>query len=447
MELPCIERFAGLEQVDFGLYPPMRFPSLQAGDCVPAGSHCTSEAAPPAFYTPSVAKPLRLRHVDSLRALAAGMVAWTHLGPDLLPFTRHNPTWLAFLSRLPATLALGRLGVDVFFAISGFVICHSFGGSYEGSSRRFLIRRFCRLYPVFWVSVAAGVCVAWLGGQLLPLSTIAANLTMTPVAFGQPAVIGLYWTLNIELIFYGLCLVLHRLGWLDRRGTLVACILVFAGTRRTLHLVTKLMRFDVNPSEECGVWLLSLALMFWGALFRMVYEETGGFRQAPWRRAGPWLLLLVTLFMLDVLDPRLKTTLLHKLPGQWGEGLVTLNSLVLFTLWIAWLRVEARLLTYVGMISYSLYLFHPLVSELFARSLRRLDVGLPLWVVLTVAFACSIAVATALYRWVERPSIAFGKRWVELGAVQSSLTARFSEQRLAQLPKLLPSGKSSTRVM
>lgn len=148
---------------------------------------------------------------------------------------------------------------------------------------------------------------------------------MTPAVFGQPALVGVYWTLNIELIFYGLCLVLHRLGRLDGRGTLVACVLAFAGTRRTSYLVSKLTGVDVGLPEEGGVWMVSLALMFWGALFRSVYDETGGFRQQPWRRAGPWLLLGVTVALLDIHDPRLKTSLLRQRPERWGERLVMLN--------------------------------------------------------------------------------------------------------------------------
>lgn len=360
-------------------------------------------------------QPLRLRQVDSLRALAAGMVVWTHLAGDLPPVSSLGPAWLAFLHRLPPLLALGRFGVDVFFAISGFVICRSFGGPPEGSSRRFLIRRFCRLYPVFWVSVAVAVCMAWLDGHLPSALTVTANATMAPATFGQPALVGLYWTLNIELIFYGLCLVLHWLGRLDSRSTLVACILGFAALRRTSHLVAKLTGADIGLSETGGMWSASLALMFWGALFRLVYEETGGFRRAPWRRAGPWLLLLVTLALLDIHDPRLKSRVLHQPWEQLGEGLVMLNSLVLFTLWVGVLRVETRFLRFVGVISYSLYLFHPVVSALLVSGLCHLAVVPPYWALLVAGSACSVALAAVLYRWVERPAILSGRRWAELG--------------------------------
>ena len=361
------------------------------------------------------AKPLRIRHVDSLRAIAAGLVVWTHFAETLFPLSAHNPGWLGFLHTLPPAMVLGRIGVDLFFAISGFVICRSFGGPPEGSSRRFLIRRVCRLYPVFWVSLAAGVFMWRLDGHPLPLSMFAVNATMAPLAFGQPALIGLYWTLNIELIFYGLCLGLHWCNQLDRWSTLAVCALACAVARRTLHVIGLFTGVPLDLSGEGGVWLISLGLMFWGALFRLVYEETGGFRRTPWRCRRFWLLGLVTVAMLDLHDPHLKTFLFKQPVDQWGERLVTLVSVVFFTFWVALLRVETRVLTFVGVASYSLYLFHPLVLFLLARALPFSGVGLPLWVILAVGVALSVALAAALYRWVEHPAIAFGKRWVECG--------------------------------
>ena len=316
-------------------------------------------------------------------------------------------------------MLFGRLGVDLFFAISGFVISRSFVGPPEGSSRRFVIRRVCRLYPAFWVSMLTGMLIWWLDEHPLTLPLLAANATMAPLAFGQPMLIGLYWTLQIELAFYGLCLLLHRFHRLESRATLAACALALCGMRRTLVIVGHLFKQDFYQTGEFGVWMVSLAIMFWGAFFRSVYEETGGFRRAPWRCRGTWYVLLLALAMVDLHDPRLKTFLFsHPLRDCW-ERLVTLNALAIFALWVAVLRVETRLLTYLGVISYSLYLFHPLILTLFTTSWQTLDPGsrpaLPLWLYLVLGVLLTTALATGLYRWVEHPAIAFGKRWAQRG--------------------------------
>ena len=369
----------------------------------------------------AAAKPLRIRHVDSLRAVAAGLVVWTHFAETLSPYSRGDPGSLGFLRTLPPMLVLGRVGVNLFFAISGFVICRSFGGPPEGSSRRFLIRRVCRLYPAFWVSMVAGVLMWLLDGNTPTLPVLAANATMAPISLRQPMLIGLYWTLNIELIFYGLCLVLHWCNRLDSRGTLAVCAVAFAAARRTLHLAGHFAGANLDLSGEGGVWMISLGLMCWGALFRSVYEETGGFRRAPFRCRGTWLLLLVAVAMLDLHDPRLKTSLFQQPANQWGERLVTLDSLVFFTLWVALLRVETRLLTFLGVVSYSLYLFHPLVLSLFVSWSQILGAGLPLWAYLALGTALSTVLAAGLYRWVEHPAIVFGKRWAARGSARSDL--------------------------
>ena len=128
--------------------------------------------------TPSAA-PVRFRHIDSLRAVAAGLVMWLHFDQFIRPHTGSDPWWLGFLHAVPATVDVGRLGVILFFAISGFVICRSFGGPRKGAGRRFVIRRLYRLYPAFWVSLLAGCWLWWLLGWKLTWPVLAANITMT----------------------------------------------------------------------------------------------------------------------------------------------------------------------------------------------------------------------------------------------------------------------------
>lgn len=363
------------------------------------------------------AKPLRIRHVDSLRAIAAGLVVWTHLDGIFFPFSVRNPAFLDFLHTLPTTLILGRVGVNLFFAVSGFVISRSFGGPKEGTAQRFLIRRFCRLYPAFWVSLLTAMLSRLLEGHALTLPSVAANATMMPKLFGQETLIGLYWTLQIELIFYALCLGLQLLGRLDHRMTLAVFALVLAAARRILHMLSHRTGLDLEIPGDGGTWVLSLGLMFWGAFFRSVYEETGGFRRAPLRCPGTWLLLLLTLAIADLYDPHVKIMLLHGTTQNLGERLSTLDSLAFFALWVAVLRVETRLLTFLGVISYSLYLFHPFVMTVLTSTLQFFAPAsrpaLPLWLYLIVGVLLSTVLATVVYRWVEHPAIAFGKRWVE----------------------------------
>ena len=271
-----------------------------------------------------------------------------------------------------------------------------------------------------------GMLIWRLEGRPLTWPALAANATMAPQALGQPRLIGLYWTLQIELAFYGLCLLLHRCRVLEHRGVLAWCALVACALPRASGALGDFLGMDWYQSGDFGTWMMSLALMFWGAFFRSVYEETGGFRRVPSRCRGTWCLLLLAVGIVEVSDPMLKTILLHQPVDLWWERLVTPLAVAVFTLWVAFLRVETRLLTFLGVTSYSLYLFHPLILGLFTASIRAFGSGarseLPLWLYLAAGALLTTALAAVVYRRVEHPAIAFGKRWASGQTGSTALT-------------------------
>src|SRR5687768_15310997 len=90
----------------------------------------------------------RIGDIEVLRAIAVLFVVFQHL-PDLFPWT------LPSLSRLQAFIG-GSFGVDLFFAVSGFVIARDLVprllGAADGSAARrimlsFWVRRMWRLWP------------------------------------------------------------------------------------------------------------------------------------------------------------------------------------------------------------------------------------------------------------------------------------------------------------
>ncbi|MEP6567835.1 MAG: acyltransferase, partial [Mesorhizobium sp.] len=149
------------------------------------------------------AKPARQNHIatlDLLRLAAALAVVFYHY------FFRGaaGDGYLAEGYPSVAPFAIyGYLGVNLFFLISGFVI------AWSAENRRweqFAVARFVRLYPgfVLCMTITFAIIVAT-GTPLFPASPgqYVANLSMFPPALGQPFMDGVYWSIALELIFYG----------------------------------------------------------------------------------------------------------------------------------------------------------------------------------------------------------------------------------------------------
>ena len=102
----------------------------------------------------------RIRVLDGLRLFAALMVVSYH--------------YFGFVS-MPT--AYGWLGVELFFLISGFVICMSSMGHTVG---QFATSRIVRLFPAYWFGVllTSAVLLIWEVRQAPSLGEIAVNLTM-----------------------------------------------------------------------------------------------------------------------------------------------------------------------------------------------------------------------------------------------------------------------------
>ena len=79
-----------------------------------------------------------------------------------------------WVHELTKPINAGRLGVVLFFAISGFVIPFSIKLAHRYPVREFLLTRFFRLYPAYWLSIPLGVITTyWL--WKIPYPTTSGN--------------------------------------------------------------------------------------------------------------------------------------------------------------------------------------------------------------------------------------------------------------------------------
>jgi peptidoglycan/LPS O-acetylase OafA/YrhL len=407
----------------------------------------------------------RLAWLDVLRGLAALAVVFDHVSYYSLQHVRH----IVYQWFDP-----GNYGVFVFFIISGYIVPASL--ERKGSVRTFWVSRLFRLYPLYLLAVGIAVALyfAHLGSirgenSDPPTSVLSQLLMMSNVLEGKnlPNVV---WSLSYEMVFYLLLTALFiarvhkRSSWYalgfaaaavaiggllpqafftrnvatPRLIALVADLLVLAGLAFAVVSRGMSRLLGAALAAVVGITLLAfnggwiwpwealsiLALMFTGTMF---YRAEQG--QYPWRRA---IAIGVTVFALAI-----ASGLWHS--RAWGmsahaELLWSRRWISAFTL--AGLTFAAglafrhhlrwpRVLTWLGLISYSLYLLHPLVIEVYHHFYPSRQHPFPVQVLITVGLlTVIITLCSVTYLAVERPAQGLGRR---LGR---RLDARFGPDRI-----------------
>ncbi|WP_079063734.1 acyltransferase family protein [Streptomyces sp. NRRL F-4489] len=344
----------------------------------------------------------RILAVDGLRLVAALAVVLYHLVAREGAW-RTDPK--ALLPGLFPVGAYGWLGVQLFFLISGFLICMSCWGRSLGD---FFTSRVVRLFPAYWFAVltTAAVLIAFpLGDSRLPLRMVLTNLTMLQEPLGVEHVDGVYWTLFAEMRFY---LLFAALAWwgLTYRRVLAFCWVwvvasaLFAG-------------YDDSPAR-----LLVMPDYSWyfiaGIAFYLMH------------RFGPDLLLTgLVLVCFGACLPfvhsswqRLPRYIGHHVPF-WPVVLVLAACFAVMALvatgrltWMQW-----RWLPYAGALTYPLYLLHQNIGR---KLIGLLEPRLPSYGVLAAAVAALLVAAWLVHRCVERPAA----RWLKTGLTRAAARVR-----------------------
>jgi peptidoglycan/LPS O-acetylase OafA/YrhL len=316
-------------------------------------------------------QPTRLRELDALRGIAALLVVLFHYSYQ---FSHFFPAGHGTQSGV----AWGRYGVELFFAISGFVIFMTLLKARTAAD--FAVSRFARLFPAYWVAVILTMAVVTLGGPAslaVSWSDFVLNLTMLTGFFYRPMVDGVYWTLTVELGFYATMLGLWKLGWL---GRIEGVLLGWIGCKWLWWL------FPALPSR-LGLLLIVEFIPFFaiGVLsFRVWSGERSWMQQSP--------LLLFGLATVTILDPA---------PLGWVFAFVTTVMIALERRWLA--RLCSPPLLWLGAISYPLYLIHENVG--FTLLLHLGKRGVPPWIGVGVGVSTALGLAHVLTFAVEQPAL------------------------------------------
>ncbi|MBI4781250.1 MAG: acyltransferase [Oscillatoriophycideae cyanobacterium NC_groundwater_1537_Pr4_S-0.65um_50_18] len=330
--------------------------------------------------------------IDGLRAFAVIAVIINHFNKDLLPS--------------------GYLGVDIFFVISGFVITRALTIRSHANLSDLLLgfysRRVKRLLPalIFCVCISSILICIFNPDPQISLNTGIAslfgfsNIYLLKTAthyFATSAELNAFtqtWSLGIEEQFYFL---FPFLIWFSGYGKkkmngsryLISILTVFSVASLTTFIY-------LNYSNQSAAYFLMPARLWElcaGCLVYLYLNSRKDLLRDTTKRLfiPPTALILILIFVLLV-------------PRQFSVW-TTIASVILTSLLIAYLHPQSNLykiftlppILFLGLISYSLYLWHWTVLVI-----SRWTIGIHWWT-LPIQFAVMILLAFTSYSYIERP--------------------------------------------
>lgn len=344
----------------------------------------------------------RLAYIDGLRAIAALSVFVQHFIGDV---SRAEGAadgalypWLLISEH---SLDLGRFGVVLFFLISGFVVPFSIGGT--APLKRFAISRAFRLYPAFWLAIGLLAVMSWVAGTPVSAATLLANLTMAPALFGQGWMSGIYWTLFIELLFYVMAAGLFVTRFLYNPVAIAIVAVGLVSSAAGPVMVRQYLGIGL-PVSYIG---LHLSFLFSGLLLRLALIERMRFA-AP---CAAYVVAYQLLAVFAVADFSLMRQDGFILVGTAPILSAYVLAIAAFVLSIRFSRPKSNTLAWLGGVSYSIYLFHWIVNVTIYRMIP-LTGGWRDLATMAVCAAATIGFSYLVFRFIEKPAIALGRRLV-----------------------------------
>lgn len=317
----------------------------------------------------------------------------------------------------------GHLGVTFFFILSGFVLTWS--ARPKDTAPKFWRRRAAKIFPNHWATFALTAVLLITGGQALVASDALANLflvqTWVPRLDSWISMNAVSWSLSCELLFYLSFPLWKRL--LDRvpaarlwplAGVVVAAMIAAPLLVQWLVPGTPRIPYDTfGPISFNQLWLV-----YFFPLMR-VLEFVLGMIVARIVMTGRWipvgmgpavaLVVLGQAFALTIASTSYLVSI-SAVPALPVVLLIAAGAITDTTGGRSWFR--SRIMVWLGEVSFAFYMVHKIVigwlQGAFAGGEQDWNATWPLsqWLIFSVvAFAVALLLATALYRFVEVPSL------------------------------------------
>jgi len=354
-------------------------------------------------------KPKHFFEPDVFRGVAILLVISVHLSLSSLASSNTKGIW-GTINFLSLTSHLGSCGVALFFVLSGFCIHISFLNARGFSTKEFFWRRLWRICPAYFVSLGVFYLLTFRHAlfapdalkQLFTHAFLAHNLS-TQYFFGiNPA----FWSIGVEMQLYMLypiiLLVRSKFGF-------GACLFITFAVGVAFRLMVLLFCGVPDLVLNANLFVSPLSTWFDWTLGAFLAEHAArGQNGFKWHSI--WILALIpALFVTISVDGLFPYTFLAEsmisavcLDWAIGQGLPK-NGFF-------------KAIGFVGIISYSLYLWHEPLIYWLEWHFRFL----PPWADWFCVFSSIFLIAILSYQFIERPGIRIG----------ASLWERFIKNRV-----------------
>jgi peptidoglycan/LPS O-acetylase OafA/YrhL len=357
--------------------------------------------------------------LDTLRALAIVLVFMNHY----MIFVSGEPTfgWMS---------EIGWAGVDLFFALSGYLIGNQILGAIRrqqnGSERfslpRFYARRLLRTLPNFYFVLALyALWPYWRGSSEMPplwkFLTFTQNMHLNPgTAFSHA------WSLCVEEQFYFLLPALALLIAACRKSLVWAWVAVIGALAGGMAIRSYLWLYHVGPGEGGYHYYTLIYYASWCRFDELVAGVAlallKNYHGAAWSRitsrgnwtlaAGSALLALTWLLLLEDHYGLAMTVIGYPMLGL-SFSLLLVAALSPGSLLQRW-RVPGA--ASIALWSYAIYLTHKQLCVLMRVPLEAQGYGPASWQAIAIMSVASILAGWLLYLLVETPFMKLRDRYV-----------------------------------
>ena len=331
------------------------------------------------------------------------MVVYCHIAATYQDRIQHLP------EPLYRFLENGANGVRLFFSISGFILAIPFVDSARISVHRFYLRRLERLEPTYFVAITAFyLLLTIISHKSISLGHYFATLTYThQLIYQEPSsILPATWSLEVEFQFYALAPLLglaFRCGKIWRRILLIGLMLLAVWVNATFVFPFKslvnFLQFFLLGTFAADLYRNELTNEKVGKLIKLL-------NQKYWIVYG---ILLLTIAAVDIRS------------GSMGnDGIFLTASLALFVLYLGGgspvYAGNTRTVALIGGMCYTIYLYHTLLISLASRIAVRIDAGLAVFAILSLA--AILVACPGLFLVLERPFMR--KQWYKAAERGSS---------------------------